>query len=194
MSSLILFARDFGDLAQVTLAGYGDGQHGRCRRVELLHDRRIGAFRQPRYDGGDFVADVLRRGIAIALEDEDHRHVRHTLVGLGDAARSMPSMVLIASSIGLVTLLSISSTLAPVSVVVTVTIGKSTLGKRSTARLPVREQAKHDQEADQHGRRHGTANTQVHELHCIDLDDRQPWFGLIVTGVLLFEFSVTSPR
>ena len=36
------------------------------------------------------------------------------------------------SSSGLVTLVSISSTLAPLSVVVTVTIGNSTLGSRST--------------------------------------------------------------
>ncbi len=47
---------------------------------------------------------------------------------------SMPSMVLIASSRGLVTLLSISSTLAPLSVVVTVTMAKSMFGNRSTAR------------------------------------------------------------
>ena len=47
---------------------------------------------------------------------------------------SMPSMVLTASSITLVTPVSISSTLAPFSVVVTVTIGKSMLGKRSRPR------------------------------------------------------------
>ncbi len=46
----------------------------------------------------------------------------------------MPSMVLTISSIGLVTPVSISSTLAPFSVVVTVTIGKSTFGKRSRPR------------------------------------------------------------
>ena len=48
---------------------------------------------------------------------------------------SMPSIVLIASSSTLVTPVSISSTLAPLSVVVTVTIGKSMLGKRSRPRL-----------------------------------------------------------
>jgi hypothetical protein len=45
---------------------------------------------------------------------------------------SMPSMVLTASSIGLVTVVSISSTEAPRSVVLMVTIGKSMFGKRSS--------------------------------------------------------------
>src|SRR5262249_54429485 len=45
---------------------------------------------------------------------------------------SMPSIVLMASSSTLVTPVSMSSTPAPFSVVVTVTIGKSTFGKRST--------------------------------------------------------------
>ncbi len=49
-----------------------------------------------------------------------------------DRSSSMPETVLMISSIGLVTLVSISSTLAPLSVVVTTTIGKSTLGNRST--------------------------------------------------------------
>ena len=44
----------------------------------------------------------------------------------------MPETVLMMSSIGLVTVVSISSTLAPGSIVVTVHTGKSTLGKRST--------------------------------------------------------------
>ena len=47
---------------------------------------------------------------------------------------SIPETVLTISSIGLVTPVSISSTLAPRSVVVTVTSGKSTLGNRSTPR------------------------------------------------------------
>ncbi len=47
---------------------------------------------------------------------------------------SMPETVLITSSIGLVTEVSISSALAPGSVVVTVQTGKSTLGNRSTPR------------------------------------------------------------
>ena len=45
---------------------------------------------------------------------------------------SMPEMVLTASSSTLVTPVSISSTLVPARVVVTVTMGRSTLGKRST--------------------------------------------------------------
>ena len=45
-----------------------------------------------------------------------------------ERSSSMPSIVFSASSSGLVTLLSISSTLAPLSVVVTVTIGKSMFG------------------------------------------------------------------
>ncbi len=49
-----------------------------------------------------------------------------------DRSSSMPETVLMISSMGLVTLVSISSTLAPLSVVVTVTMGKSTLGSRST--------------------------------------------------------------
>ena len=49
-----------------------------------------------------------------------------------ERSSSMPETVLMISSIGLVTLVSISSTLAPLSVVVTVTTGKSTLGNRST--------------------------------------------------------------
>src|SRR5438067_6030094 len=44
----------------------------------------------------------------------------------------MPEMVLTISSIGLVMPVSISVTLAPRSVVVTVTTGRSTLGNRST--------------------------------------------------------------
>ena len=47
----------------------------------------------------------------------------------------MPSIVLTASSRTFVTPVSISSTLAPFSVVVTVTIGKSMFGKRSSPRL-----------------------------------------------------------
>src|SRR5262249_684731 len=47
---------------------------------------------------------------------------------------SMPSIVLTASSSTFVTPVSISSTLAPLSVVVTTTIGKSTFGKRSRPR------------------------------------------------------------
>jgi hypothetical protein len=50
-----------------------------------------------------------------------------------ERSSSMPSMVLSASSSGLVTLLSISSTLAPLNVVVTVEMAKSMLGNRSTA-------------------------------------------------------------
>ena len=49
-----------------------------------------------------------------------------------ERSSSMPEIVLTTSSIGLVTPVSISSTLAPGSVVVTVTTGKSTLGNRST--------------------------------------------------------------
>ena len=49
-----------------------------------------------------------------------------------DRSSSMPETVLMICSIGLVTLVSISSTLAPLSVVVTTTIGNSTLGNRST--------------------------------------------------------------
>ncbi len=45
---------------------------------------------------------------------------------------SMPETVLMISSSGLVTLVSISSTLAPLSVVVTVTMASSTLGIKST--------------------------------------------------------------
>src|SRR5208283_3299090 len=44
----------------------------------------------------------------------------------------MPETVLMMSSTGLLTVVSISSTLAPGSTVVTVHTGKSTLGKRST--------------------------------------------------------------
>ena len=49
-----------------------------------------------------------------------------------DRSSSMPETVLMMSSIGLVTVVSISSTLAPGSTVVTVQTGKSTLGNRST--------------------------------------------------------------
>ena len=49
-----------------------------------------------------------------------------------DRSSSMPETVLMMSSIGLVTEVSISSTLAPGSTVVTVQTGKSTLGNRST--------------------------------------------------------------
>ncbi len=45
---------------------------------------------------------------------------------------SMPETVLRMSSMGLVTLFSISSALAPGNVVVTLHTGKSTLGNRST--------------------------------------------------------------
>ena len=48
----------------------------------------------------------------------------------------MPETVLMMSSIGLVTVVSISSTLAPGSTVVTVQTGKSTSGKRSTPSSP----------------------------------------------------------
>ena len=51
-----------------------------------------------------------------------------------DLSSSIPETVLMICSIGLVTLVSISSTLAPLSVVVTMTIGNSTLGSRSTPR------------------------------------------------------------
>ena len=51
-----------------------------------------------------------------------------------ERSSSMASMVLTISSMGLVTPLSISSTLAPFSVVVMVTVGKSTFGKRSRPR------------------------------------------------------------
>ena len=49
-----------------------------------------------------------------------------------ERSSSIPEMVLTASSIILVTPVSISSTLVPERVVVTVTMGRSTLGKRST--------------------------------------------------------------
>ena len=49
-----------------------------------------------------------------------------------DRSSSMPETVLMMSSIGLVTVVSISSTLAPGSTVVTVQTGKSTFGNRST--------------------------------------------------------------
>src|SRR5271165_6245571 len=49
-----------------------------------------------------------------------------------DRSSSMPETVLMMSSTGLLTVVSISSTLAPGSTVVTVHTGKSTLGKRST--------------------------------------------------------------
>ena len=53
-----------------------------------------------------------------------------------DRSSSIPETVLMMSSIGLVTVVSISSTLAPEREVVTVQTGKSTLGKRSTPRFP----------------------------------------------------------
>ncbi len=49
-----------------------------------------------------------------------------------ERSSSRPDTVLMISSKGLVTLVSISSTLAPLSVVVTVTIGNSTFGSKST--------------------------------------------------------------
>src|SRR5437764_79625 len=49
-----------------------------------------------------------------------------------ERSSSMPEMVLTASSIALVTPVSISSTDVPARVVVMVTMGRSTLGKRST--------------------------------------------------------------
>ncbi len=52
-----------------------------------------------------------------------------------DAISSIPETVLTVSSILLVTDVSISSTLAPRSVVVTLTTGMSTLGRRSTPSL-----------------------------------------------------------
>ena len=52
-----------------------------------------------------------------------------------ERSSSMPLMVLTASSILSVTSVSISCGDAPGSVVMTVTIGKSTFGKRSTASL-----------------------------------------------------------
>src|SRR5262249_60443372 len=53
-----------------------------------------------------------------------------------DRSLSIPETVLMMSSIGLVTEVSISSTLAPGSTVVTVQTGKSTSGKRSTPSSP----------------------------------------------------------
>ena len=53
-----------------------------------------------------------------------------------DRSSSMPETVLMMSSIGLVTVVSISSTLAPGSTVVTVQTGKSTSGNRSTPSSP----------------------------------------------------------
>src|SRR4051812_30048897 len=53
-----------------------------------------------------------------------------------ERSSSMPETVLMMSSTGLVTVVSISSTLAPGSTVVTVQTGKSTSGKRSTPSSP----------------------------------------------------------
>ena len=82
-------------------------------------------------DRADLVVDFLRGHVAVLLEHElDHDLDMPSLVV--DRSSSMPETVLMISSIGLVTLVSISSTLAPWSVVVTVTTGRSTLGNRST--------------------------------------------------------------
>ena len=91
---------------------------------------------------GDLVAHVLRAGVAVALEVEEDDDASTRPRWWSSVSSSMPSMVLIASSIGLVTLLSISSTLAPFSVVVTVTIGKSTFGIQVDRQLRGRRTAR----------------------------------------------------
>jgi hypothetical protein len=80
-------------------------------------------------DAAHLVAHVLRGDVARTSRARTGRRAMRepSLVMLRSS--SMPSMVLTASSITFVTPVSISSTLAPLSVVVTVTIGKSMFGK-----------------------------------------------------------------
>ena len=77
---------------------------------------------------------------------------------------SMPLMVLTASSMRLETCVSTSSGAAPRSVVVTVTIGRSIFGKRSTPSFAIRIDAEHHQRHDQHGGEHRPPDTDFCEF------------------------------
>ena len=103
-----------------------------------------------------------------------------------DRSSSMPETVLMMSSIGLVTEVSISSTLAPGSTVVTVQTGKSTFGKQVDAELAVRHQAQHDRDRDEHPGEDRPLDADVGNGHGIGLDvqwrvlrrPERPWLAL----------------
>ena len=123
-------------------------------------------------DGRDLVAHVLRAGVAVALEAEEDDDRRHALRSSSSVSSSMPSIVLIASSSGLVTLLSISSTLAPDSVVVV--IGDDREVDVREADRPraggTRTSPSTHQKGDEHGGGDGAPDAEVDELHAISFD------------------------
>ena len=91
---------------------------GRVARIELILSRTSCAPTSPFFE---------RRNWTVTTE------IPSCVV---DRSSSIPDTVLMMSSIGLVTVVSISSTPEPVRTVVTVQTGKSTLGNRSTPRFP----------------------------------------------------------
>lgn len=63
-------AGDFGDFADIAIAGDDDGDDGSSIEVEFVDEGRIHSFGKGAGDRGDFVAGFLRADISIFFEDE----------------------------------------------------------------------------------------------------------------------------
>ena len=77
----------------------------------------------------------------------------------------MPETVLMMSSTGLVTEVSISSTPAPCKTVVIVQTGKSTLGKRSTPKPAISDRAQDDRDRHEDPGKHRPLDADVRDRH-----------------------------
>jgi hypothetical protein len=73
------FVRDFGDLADRLLGAQGDQQHRRRLRIDLAHDRRVGAARQIAEDVADLVAHVGCRDLGRFVDFEGDCDLREAL-------------------------------------------------------------------------------------------------------------------
>ncbi len=161
---LDLLLRDLGDLAEIAVAG-DDHAHDRRRvDVELLHDRRLGPFRETRDDGRDLVAHLLCRDRAVLAQQELHDDdgdaflagraqdvdafdgVDDLLDRLGDAALDLLDARALER-------------------------GRDGDGREVDVREEVetealeREPAEHDERHDEHGREDGAADAEVGEGH-----------------------------
>ena len=191
---LDLLLGDLGDLAQVAVAGDDDAHDRRRVDVELLHDRRVGALGQARDDGRRPCRAPPAPRPRRSCSSRNCTMTTETPSLVVERSSSMPSIVLTISSIGLVTPLSISSTLAPLSVVVMVTIGKSTFGKRSRPRRWNENQPRTTSAMHEHGREDRAADAEVGERHGVTCAAH----GVTVTGapcssLSRFEIATCSP-
>src|SRR5208282_6143472 len=76
-------ARDLGELLHAQVTGHGQGHHRHRVEVELLYQRRLGAFGELIEHGGDLVAHVLHGAVEVALELELDYHARNAFERLG---------------------------------------------------------------------------------------------------------------